>query len=142
MATTSTRHTPHPAVRGIKTGVTLYPTVAPPAAADNTTVTLSAVMPKYPVPSANWSLACVNLPLPTDKPYHIIAYQGFNTSKVRGGTAGVELIGTAQCICLWMGRWVIVIVEVRVGALASTSGLDLSPNCADYAHGSAQLLLK
>lgn len=69
-------------IRGIKTGVMLYPTLATPAAADNTTVTLSAVMPKYPVPSANWSLACVNLPLPTDKPYHIIGYQGFNTSKL------------------------------------------------------------
>lgn len=101
-----TRRTPHPhaAVRGIKTGVMLYPTLATPAAADNTTVTLSAVMPKYPVPSANWSLACVNLPLPTDKPYHIIGYQGFNTSKVRGrgGITGVELIETVHCICLGM----------------------------------------
>ncbi|KAG2445195.1 hypothetical protein HYH02_008663 [Chlamydomonas schloesseri] len=71
---------PPPSPRG-RWNVSAPPTGAPPppapaAASRNLTV----AMPAFAVPQSNNSLACVNLALPNDTAYHVVAYQGFNTS--------------------------------------------------------------
>ncbi|KAG2501906.1 hypothetical protein HYH03_000404 [Edaphochlamys debaryana] len=64
--------------KGIVTGVKLFNTATPIPGSPQTQINLT--MPAYPVPTSNFSVTCVNLPLPADAPYHVISYQGFNTT--------------------------------------------------------------
>ncbi|KAG2439509.1 hypothetical protein HXX76_004863 [Chlamydomonas incerta] len=52
----------------------------PPPAPAALSRNLTLAMPAFAVPQLNSSVACVNLALPNDTAYHVVAYQGFNTT--------------------------------------------------------------
>ncbi|PNW82209.1 hypothetical protein CHLRE_06g278103v5 [Chlamydomonas reinhardtii] len=71
---------PPPAPRG-RWNVSMPPAPAPPPPAPaEVRMNLTVAMPAFAVPQLNSSVACVNLALPNDTAYHVVAYQGFNTS--------------------------------------------------------------
>lgn len=75
-------------VRGVKAGVKLYTNPNATAAPDASASSLVLAMPSYPVPPLNSTYACVNVAVPSDRPYSIVGYTGVaNTSLVHHMTA-------------------------------------------------------
>lgn len=90
---------PPPAPRG-RWNVSMPPAPAPPPPAPaEVRMNLTVAMPAFAVPQLNSSVACVNLALPNDTAYHVVAYQ------VRGGGGGGGGCKGRRGGLMGWGRW-------------------------------------